>query len=208
MNAMAAPAGLSESWRKLKRRLWMRYALREVSGADNHAQLDRIYSLEDPWNMDSAQEIARFQATNELIAQRFGQVGDLLEIGCGEGHQTRWLAKVSQRQYALDVSARAVERAQQRVPAAQFHVGDIFSQPWTPPGGRFDLVTACDVLYYLSDPAATLEQMRRIGRAGLVTFYAPACGRVAPAVQAIPGVHHDWFSHGHVAWLVAWWREA
>lgn len=207
MNTLRAPATLSESWRKLKRRLWMKYALREVSGSDNHAQLDRIYALEDPWNMDSAQETARFEATNALIERHFGRVGDLLEIGCGEGHQTRWLARVSERQYALDVSARAVERARQRVPKAQFHIGDVFTQSWTPPGGRFDLVTACDVLYYLSDPAATLAQMRRIGRAGLVTFYAPACGRVAPAVNAIPGVQRDWFSHGHVAWLAAWWRD-
>ena len=194
-------------WQRLKRRLWMRYALRDVSGSDNHQQLDRIYALEDPWNMDSAQERARFEATNALIAERFGTVGQLLEIGCGEGHQTRWFGRISRRQFGVDVSARAIERARQRMPEAQFHVGDVFSQPWQPEGGRFDLVTACDVLYYLGDPAATVRRMRELGRKGLVTFYSPACERVAPAVDAVPGVRHDWFCHGRVSWLVAWWRN-
>ena len=193
--------------RKARRRLWMKYALRGVGGSDNHARLDLAYSVEDPWNMDSALERARFEATNAVIERAFGHVGSVLELGCGEGHQTRWLARISDEQFGVDVSAQAIERARLRLPTARFEATDIFGQPWGDAPGRFDLVTACEVLYYLSDPAATLAQMRRIGRNGLVTFFAPACGRVGPHLDAIPGLQRDWIHSGSTAWLVAWWRD-
>lgn len=200
-------AGTATLLRKAQRRLWMKYALRGVGGSDNHARLDLAYRMEDPWNMDSALERARFEATNRVIERAFGKVGSVLEIGCGEGHQTEWLARLSDRQYGIDVSPHAVERAQARLPQAQFAAVDLFQQPWGEQRHRFDLVTACEVLYYLSDPAATLERMRHLGRNGLVTFFAPACGRVGPHLEKIPGLRKDWIFHGGTAWLVGWWRD-
>lgn len=193
--------------RKAQRRLWMKYALRGVGGSDNHAGLDRAYAMEDPWNMDSRLEQARFEATNAVIAQAFGPVASVLELGCGEGHQTTYLARLSECQYGLDVSQLAVERARLRLPQAQFAATDIFGQPWGDTRHQFDLVTACEVLYYLSDPAATIERMRHLGRNGLVTFFAPACGRVGPHLDRIPGLRKDWIYHGGTAWMVGWWRD-
>ncbi len=193
--------------RKARRRLWMKYALRGVGGSDNHARLDLAYAVEDPWNMESTLERARFEQTNAVIERAFGRVGSVLELGCGEGHQTEWLARISERQYGVDVSPQAIARAKLRVPGAEFAATDVFGQPWGDEPGRFDLVTACEVLYYLSDPAATLTRMRALGRNGLVTFFAPACGRVGPHLDAIPGLHKDWIYQGGTAWLVAWWRN-
>lgn len=199
--------------RKARRRLWMKYALRGVGGADNFQRLDLAYSVEDPWNMASDLERARFEATNRVIERAFGRVGSVLELGCGEGHQTEYLAKLSDAQYGVDVSAQAIERARKRLPQAQFAATDIFGQPWSPPtaqdtdGKRFDLVTACEVLYYLSEPDRTIAEMRRLGRSGLITFFAPACGRIGPHLDAIPGLRKDWIWHGGTAWLVAWWRD-
>lgn len=46
--------------------------------------------------------------------------------------------------YGLDVS----ERAGERLPSARFGVGEITALPWElPPGGKYDLVVACKVLY-------------------------------------------------------------
>jgi SAM-dependent methyltransferase len=193
--------------RKARRRLWMKYALRGVGGADNHARLDLAYAVEDPWNMESGLERARFEQTNAVIERAFGRVGSVLELGCGEGHQTEWLARISDRQYGVDVSPQAVARAKLRLPGAEFAATDVFGQPWGDEPGRFDLVTACEVLYYLSDPAATLARMRMLGRNGLVTFFAPACGRVGSHLDAIPGLHKDWIYQGGTAWLVGWWRN-
>ena len=84
--------------RKAQRRLWMKYALRGVGGNDNHARLDLAYRMPDPWNMESPMERARFEATNAVIEQAFGRVGSVMEIGCGEGHQTQYLAWLSDEQ--------------------------------------------------------------------------------------------------------------
>lgn len=193
--------------RKARRRLWMKYALRGVGSSDNHARLDLAYSLEDPWNMDSPLESARFEKTNAVIEAAFGRVGSVLELGCGEGHQTAWLAKLSDAQYGVDVSQQAIERARARLPAARFAATDIFGQPWGDGPRRFDLVTACEVLYYLGDPGATIARMRALAPRGLVTIFAPACGRVGPYLEAIPNLHKDWIFEGGTAWLVGWWCD-
>lgn len=193
--------------RKARRRLWMKYALRGVGGSDNFDRLDLAYNVEDPWNMGSALERARFEATNEVIRMAFGRVGSVLELGCGEGHQTEYLARLSDEQYGVDVSAQAIERARRRLPHAQFAATDVFGQPWGDRRHRFDLVTACEVLYYLREPDRTLAAMRHLGRNGLVTFFAPACGRIGPHLDAIPGLHKDWIWHGGTAWLIGWWRD-
>jgi len=203
----ASPSKQMPWWVRARRKAWMKLTLRDVSGCDNHPQLDRIYALQDPWGMETERERARFSATNAIIESAFGPVDSLLEIGCGEGHQTEFLAQVSAQQFGLDVSARAISLACERMPRAQFHVGDLFDQPWGDQQHRFDLITACDVLYYMSDIPAALARMRHLARAGLVTFYAPASARVAPYLGVIEGVRHDWIFHGNTVWLVAWWRD-
>ena len=193
--------------KKVPRRLWMKYALRGA-GNDNAARLDLAYRMEDPWNMQSEMEQARFRATNDIIRKAFGQLDSVLELGCGEGHQTEYLARVCKCQYAIDISPQAIERARQRLPGVQFGVADVFTQPWTAEGKRFDLVTACEMLYYLRDPGATIERMRALGRNGLVTFFAPACGKLGEQLDRVPGLHKGWFHHGKTAWLVGWWHDA
>ena len=192
---------------KAQRRLWMKYALRGVGGSDNHARLDLAYRMPDPWNMASAMERARFEATNRIIGQAFGRPASVLELGCGEGHQTGYLARACDQVYGVDVSAHAIERAHARVTKARFAVADIFSQPWGDERHRFDLVTACEVLYYLRDPAATIERMQMLGRNGLVTFFAPAVGRLGDVLERVPGLHKDWIHAGATSWLVGWWTD-
>jgi SAM-dependent methyltransferase len=114
------------SLRKARRRLWLKYALRGADGSDRFERLDLLYTVKDPWNMASEKERARFEATNRVIEGAFGRVGSVLELGCGEGHQTEYLAKISNTQYGVDVSAQAVERARKRLPQAQFESTDVF----------------------------------------------------------------------------------
>jgi trans-aconitate methyltransferase len=160
-----------------------------------------------PTEPTSPTEQARFDRTNAIIEREFGHVGDLLELGCGEGHQSAYLARVADHVHGLDVSAKAVERARLRVPQARFEATDLFGQPWTPDGGRFDLVTACEVLYYMSDIDRTLARMSELGRGCLVTAFAPAARRVGPHLERIDGLRKDWFWHGGTVWLAAWWRN-
>jgi SAM-dependent methyltransferase len=195
--------------RKAVRRLWMKYAMRGVGGADNYSRLNLAYVVGDPWNMESPLEQARFAATNTLVERCFGRVGSLLEIGCGEGHQSRALAGLCDQLYGIDVSTTAIERARQRLPQAQFAATDLEGQPWGGDRHRFDLVVACEVLYYIKDIPATLARMNHLGRHCLVTFYEPALFRVGPHLDAMPGGYHkDWLHADHTTWLVAWWSNA
>ena len=193
--------------RRLVRRLWMKYAMKGVAGADAYARLDQAYLLEDPWDMESELEKARFSWTNALILSRFGALDSLLEIGCGEGHQTLHLRQVARKVHGVDVSARAIARARARLPTAQFAVGDLFGQPWGDERGRFDLVTACEVLYYMADIESLLVHMSRLGKHCLVTVFAPAVPRIWPALRDRIADRRDWFCWGTTLWLAGWWSN-
>lgn len=193
--------------RKLVRRAWMKYAMKGVAGADAHGRLDRAYVVEDPWNLESEMESARFEWTNRIIRTRIGAIDSILEIGCGEGHQSLQLRKLCRNFHGIDVSARAVGRARNRVPDAQFAVADVFSEPWGSERGRFDLVTACEVLYYISDIGSVLDRMSQLGRNCLVTVFAPAVRRVGPALLPRIADRRDWFSAGNTVWVAGWWSN-
>lgn len=199
---------LEAKLRKAVRRTWMKYAMRGVGGADDYERLDLAYRLGDPWNMESRLEQGRFAATNALIARTFGPVGSLLEVGCGEGHQTLRLRELADEVYGVDVSPTAIERARVRVPGAQFAAADVLRQPWGEQPHRFDLVVACEVLYYVKDIPATLARMSHLGKACFVTFFAPALGRVGPHLERIEGLRKDWMQHDGQTWLVGWWRNS
>src|SRR5687767_4311214 len=129
------------------RRLWMQYALRGVQQSDNHGKLDLAYMVKDPWKLDSEPEHVRFRETSARLERAFGRPRSILEVGCGEGVQSEYFARQCDRLTGIDVSARAVERARQRLPAAEFGVGDLAAQPWAREPGRFDVVAACEVIY-------------------------------------------------------------
>ena len=194
--------------RKAVRRTWMKHAMRGVGGADNYEKLDLAYSLSDPWDLDSPKERARFEATNRLINRQFGRVGSLLELGCGEGHQSEHLSKLTDTLYGLDVSEKAIERARQRVPGGNFAVADLATQPWGDSPRRFDLITACEMLYYVRDVEATIGLMSRLSSACLVTIFSPAARRLGDHLDRIPGATRDWFHCADTVWLAVSWRNA
>lgn len=188
----------------------MKYALRGVGQNDAHALLERAYLIPDPWKLDSESEHFRFAETNGHIRRVFGdEIGSLLEIGCGEGLQTEVLAGVSRSTTGIDVSPTAVNRARRRLPGVEFAVGDLLTQPWPLDQPRFDVVVACEVLYYLSDVPRTLDRMEQLARRGcLVTYFSPAERRIGAYVAARQGVEKATFSFGETQWTVAWWRRA
>lgn len=193
--------------RKVVRRVWMRQALKGAGGSDNYGQLERAYRLADPWNMNSPLEQARFDATAALVRQHFGHVGSMLEIGCGEAHQSLSFAPLCSQLYGIDVSETAVGRARARLPGGQFAACDIYKLPWSREQDAYDLVLACEVLYYMRDIPRAVHEMSRLGRNCLVTFFAPAARRVAPHLEAIPNLHKAWFCHQSTVWLACWWSN-
>ena len=209
LDQLAVPARANELRARAEqavRRAWMKYALRTVRQNDAHDRLDLAYKMPDPWHMASAQEQARFVETNAIIARELGpHVGSLLEIGCGEGHQTEHLRALADQVTGLDVSATAIARARQRLPEVEFAVGDVFAQPWADQVGRFDVVTACEVIYYMSDMPGFVRTIDRLGRACLVTYFAPAARKVEVHLRDLPGRDTTQFRFGETEWVAVWW---
>lgn len=193
------------------RRTWMRYALRGVSQADAHRRLDLAYKVRDPWKMESPQEQFRFTETNRIVHAALiapaARAGSLLEIGTGEGHQTEHLAKLCDRLSGIDVSPTAIARARQRVPGATLYAGDLHAQAWAGERGRYDVVTAFEVLYYLSDIPKMLGAMSRLGKACAISYFAPSAKVVEPALRAVKLEGEDSFRYADVEWRVAWWKN-
>lgn len=191
------------------RRAWMKYALRGVGQADAHGRLELAYKVTDPWHMDAPRERFRFAETNRVLEERVKpRFHSVLEIGCGEGHQSAFLARLTDRLTGIDVSPTAVARARRRVPSASFAVGDLFVQPWAGERDRFDLVTACEVLCFMRDMPRFLRAVDALGRTCLVTYFSDAARVCDAAVRDMRGAQQVRFGHGDTEWLAVWWPGA
>lgn len=189
---------------KLKK-AWRRLTLRGVRYSSDYKKLDAVYAVPDPWGMASSEEQFRFRETNRFILEKFGSVGSILEIGCGEGHQSVYLQSVCKQLTGIDVSERAVKRAQCRCPRGEFLVGDIFS-PKVSSLGPFDLIVACEVIYYMRDVPGALEKMRALGRNCLITYYEGELKNLDPQVLAFcPEALSEVIEFQKGWWRVTWW---
>lgn len=198
---------LDQLWNPLLRDYWIRWNLRQVHYADRARKLDRVYRIENPWHMDSAQEQARFAWTNGVVATHLPNPDTVLEIGCGEGHQSLHLSRLCRRLYGIDVSPRAVRRARRRCPAASFTAGDPFTFHLTDMPPVVDLVVACEMIYYVKDIPRLLERMSHLGRSCLVTFYEGHGQVLDPHFATLAHCEQERFRFGEVEWVAVWWRN-
>jgi ubiquinone/menaquinone biosynthesis C-methylase UbiE len=103
----------------------------------------------------------------ELAAPRAGDA--CLDVGCGTGLVANALAEPvgpDGQVVGIDVSAGMLRLARARsLPNTTFHHAT--AEPHLPfRDGTFDLVVFCDSLAYMGDPGSTLEEARRVLRAG------------------------------------------
>ena len=111
----------------------------------------------------------------------------VLEVGCGTGAQTVFLAGSSPGAEitSIDVSAASIEQARARVAAAGYknvdiHVADLFHLPFE--DASFDDVFVCFVLEHLTEPQKALESLRRVLKPG-------------GTITVIEGDHGSWYCH-------------
>jgi SAM-dependent methyltransferase len=192
---------------KSLRKYWLRWNVNRAAGGDT-AAMNRLYLLGDPWKLDSPGEHFRFKETvriiREKIAQRFGSI---LEIGCGEGLQTEYLAPLADRIVGLDPSAQAIKRADaKQLRNASFAVGDLDSYA-NKPDARFDLVTACEVLYYMKDFEQARENLNKLGRSCLVTYFKGAYERLDPFFDG-KDFCTEVIKNSDCEWKVIFWSQS
>jgi SAM-dependent methyltransferase len=135
-----------------------------------------------------------------LEALGVGPGARALEVGCGNGSVSAWLAgrvRPGGQAVAVDIDLSLCDA--DAAPGLEFRQGDIIAAPVEP--ADFDVVTARAVLHHLADPAAAISNLVASGRGGgafllIEPDFLPVSIAEPPAVRA--------FWQG---WL-AWSREA
>jgi 2-polyprenyl-3-methyl-5-hydroxy-6-metoxy-1,4-benzoquinol methylase len=186
----------------LARRLWIRWVGAKTRYTSDYRKFELMYWVSNPWKMDSEGETFRFRETNRIASKTFGKVGTLLEIGCGEGHQTRYFEQICSGVTGIDVSPRAIKRARKICPNSDFIAGDVFCQA-VAQKAPYDLVVCCEVLYYMSDVQATIRRIMELGRNALITYFDGEMEHLDPLVLSIPGCESEIIKSDGSSWRIA-----
>jgi SAM-dependent methyltransferase len=157
-------------------RTWRRLMLRGATYGSAHGRLRLLYLLRDPWGMETPREGARFLRTLEILQRVRPRYDSILECGCGEGHQTAYLRRLTHRLTAVDISPVAIERARLRCPDVHFQVLAIEELNKTLYQKHFQMVVACEVLYYVRDPVSVITQLQSLGDYLFVTNFSERSG--------------------------------
>lgn len=96
-------------------------------------------------------------------------LGDMIDIGCGQGRILKLLASRSQRAVGVDIDADARRFARSEVlvaglPNCTLRKGDMYDLPFT--DGEFDTAVLDDVLVDAERPRAALAEARRLVKPG------------------------------------------
>ena len=144
-----------------------------------HASYERLEEIlrdrVDPWHFDTSRyEQARFAKMLSLVQTVPHE--RILDVGCAEGHFTQALLTVCPSVTAIDLSAAAVERAQERAPGASFLITKL--EDLTIPEQPYDIIVCGEMLYYLEDVAALVPKLRRLGPYLLTSTCYPSALRI------------------------------
>lgn len=104
-----------------------------------------------------------------VIGKTGGQ--DILDIGCGTGLMGAELKGLGKRLVGVDLSAKMLQKAQERGVYDELLEGDLVECMAQFPSGSFDVAVAADVFVYVGNLAPVFEQCRRILRErGILAF--------------------------------------
>lgn len=112
----------------------------------------------------------------------------VLDLGSGTGWVVQELLAVGLRVEGCDITALAVERLRERFPQATFFQTALGADPLPRADGAYDLVTALDVMYHVTDDAAweaALREAERVLRQGGLLVTSDGLGRE----DHMPGPH-------------------
>lgn len=88
----------------------------------------------------------------------------LLDLGCGDGNNLRWLAQFTDHAYGCDYNLVRLTRAQAQNPAATIFAADILDFPSE--DAAFDVIFFNHVIEHIPDDVAALKVVKRILRPG------------------------------------------
>jgi len=95
----------------------------------------------------------------------FPQANRVLEVGCGTGHFSRWLAARGFQTVGLDCSTPMLQQARRHTGVAYVR-GDAHALPFA--DRAFDLVLMVTTLEFLPQPSMAIAEAMRVARQGLL----------------------------------------
>jgi ubiquinone/menaquinone biosynthesis C-methylase UbiE len=95
----------------------------------------------------------------------FPNAHSVLEVGCGTGHFTRWMAERGLEAVGLDVSDPMLSEARRRG-GPRYMPGDALSLPIA--DRSYDVTALITTLEFLPDPARALAEAVRVARHGIL----------------------------------------
>lgn len=103
-----------------------------------------------------------------LVRHREDLSGRVLELGCGAGRITGYLAEIAHEAYGIDISSRMVAECRRRYPRGHFSEGDIRDLSQFEDGSLDAVIAGWNVLDIFGDEErrATLREIHRALRAG------------------------------------------
>lgn len=96
----------------------------------------------------------------------------ILDIGCGCGHLLYEAQQIGAIPFGIDISSKAIELAEKRLPDIEMHEAPAEKLPW--PSGYFDCIANVGSLEHMLDMEASLmESARVLKKEGFAAFLVP-----------------------------------
>jgi len=99
------------------------------------------------------------------LLHAFPSARSVLEVGCGTGHFTRWMADRGLHAVGLDISEPMLNEAR-RLGGPQYLSGDAHALPFA--DRSYDVTALITTLEFLPDPARALAEAVRVARDGVL----------------------------------------
>ena len=99
------------------------------------------------------------------LLNMFPKAHSVLEVGCGTGHFTRWMAERNLDAVGLDISEPMLNEAR-RLGGPSYLPGDALSLPFA--DRSYDVAALITTLEFLPDPARALAEAVRVARQGVL----------------------------------------
>jgi SAM-dependent methyltransferase len=138
---------------------------------------------------DPIADIEGYEATLRRLQAMLPRDAIVLELGCGTGSTALRLAGGTRRFVATDVSSEMIAIAREKLAAAslpqlQFAVAD--AELPAPPGARYDVVLALNVLHLATDLRACIQAARSaLKPGGLLVSKTPCLAEMNPVIPRL-----------------------
>jgi 2-polyprenyl-6-hydroxyphenyl methylase / 3-demethylubiquinone-9 3-methyltransferase len=166
---------------------------RTLVNNDYYHQLGKKWytAQDDPVALLRAESKTRNPWIHEVMKEYFPLGAKALDVGCGGGFLSNFLASEGWVVTGLDLSKESLEiaKAYDSTNSAKYIHGDAYKLPF--PGKSFEVVTCMDFLEHVSEPKTVLKEIQRVLKGRGLFFFHTFNRNYLSWLVVIKGV--EWF---------------